>query len=92
MFRSEFGEGRSIENPAVIGDVLAQLRVDGAQALSAAQSDEIKTRLRAQTDETQRLGLFGAPSFTTPDGELFWGNDRLEPALRWQKRIASRSE
>jgi 2-hydroxychromene-2-carboxylate isomerase len=39
--------------------------------------------LRAQTDEAQRLGLFGAPSFTTADGELFWGNARLEPALRW---------
>ena len=50
------------------------------------QSDAIKARLRAQTEEAQRLGLFGAPSFTTADGELFWGNDRLEPALRWAKR------
>ena len=45
-----------------------------------------KARLRAQTEEAQRLGLFGAPSFTTADGELFWGNDRLEAALRWAKR------
>jgi 2-hydroxychromene-2-carboxylate isomerase len=89
VFRSEFGEGRSIENPTTIGDVLAGLSVDAAQALAAAQSDEIKTRLRAQTDEAQRLGLFGAPSFTTADGELFWGNDRLEQALRWQKLSAS---
>ena len=28
-------------------------------------------------------GLFGAPSFTTPDGELFWGFDRMEEALEW---------
>jgi 2-hydroxychromene-2-carboxylate isomerase len=89
VFRSEFGEGRSIEGPAAIGDVLAGLSVDGAQVLKTAQSDEIKTRLRAQTEEAQRLGLFGAPSFTTSDGELFWGNDRLEQAVRWQKRIAS---
>jgi 2-hydroxychromene-2-carboxylate isomerase len=46
-------------------------------------------RLRAQTEEAQRLGLFGAPSFTTEDGELFWGNDRLEAALRWAKRVAN---
>jgi len=52
-------------------------------AVPAARSDAIKTRLRAQTEEAERLGLFGAPSFTTADGELFWGNDRLEPALRW---------
>jgi 2-hydroxychromene-2-carboxylate isomerase len=89
VFRSEFGEGRSIESPAAIGDVLAGLRVDAAQALQAAQSDQIKTRLRAQTEEGQRLGLFGAPSFIASDRELFWGNDRLDQALHWQKQIAS---
>ena len=56
--------------------------------LAAAQSDAIKARLRAQTEEAQRLGVFGAPTFTTANGELFWGNDRLEPALRWAKTAA----
>ena len=78
MFRSEFGEGRSIESSAAMSDVLAGLSLDAAQVLQAAQSDAIKTQLRAQTAEAQRLGLFGAPSFTTGDGELFWGSDRLE--------------
>ena len=55
-------------------------------ALEAAQSDDIKSRLRAQIEEAQQLGVFGAPSFTTADGELFWGNDRLEQALAWAKR------
>jgi 2-hydroxychromene-2-carboxylate isomerase len=54
------------------------------------RSDAIKARLRTQTEEAQRLGVFGAPSFTTADGELFWGNDRLEPALRWAKAAATR--
>lgn len=35
-------------------------------------------------------GLFGAPSFLTADGELFWGNDRLEQALDWAVRHQSR--
>src|SRR5437764_5472816 len=78
VFRSEFGEGRSIESSAAMSDVLAGLNLDAAQVLQAAQSDAIKTQLRAQTAEAQRLGLFGAPSFTTGDGELFWGSDRLE--------------
>ncbi len=34
----------------------------------------------------EKLGFFGAPTFTTADGELFWGNDRLEQALRWAKK------
>jgi 2-hydroxychromene-2-carboxylate isomerase len=86
VFRAEFGEGRRIDDPAVIGDILAGLNVEARPVLAAAQSDAIKARLRAQTEEAQRLGLFGAPSFTTADGELFWGNDRLEAALRWTKR------
>ena len=45
-----------------------------------------KTRLRSQTEAAQRLGVFGAPSFVTPDSELFWGNDRLEAVLKWATR------
>jgi 2-hydroxychromene-2-carboxylate isomerase len=70
---------------------LATFDIDPERALAAAQSDPIKARLRAQTEDAQRLGVFGAPSFTTADGELFWGNDRLEPALRWAKVDAERS-
>ena len=59
------------------------MQIDARRVLAAAQSDAVKARLRTQTGEAQQLGLFGAPSFTTADGELFWGNDRLEAALRW---------
>ena len=54
--------------------------------LATAQSDKIKSQLRAQTEEAERLGVFGAPSFITADGELFWGNDRPELALLWAKK------
>jgi 2-hydroxychromene-2-carboxylate isomerase len=89
VFRAQFGHGRRIDDAQTIGDVLAGLKIDPGPVLAAAQSDEVKARLRSETEEAQRLGLFGAPSFVTTDGELFWGNDRLEQALRWQKRIAS---
>jgi 2-hydroxychromene-2-carboxylate isomerase len=89
VFGAEFGTGRRIDDPATIADILAQLQVETAAVLAAAQADAVKARLRTQTAEAQRLGLFGAPSFTTADGELFWGNDRLEAALRWAKRTSS---
>src|SRR5215470_1205117 len=85
LFRAQFGDGIRIDDAVSIADVLAGLRVEPEPVLTAAQSDAIKARLRTQTDEAQRLGLFGAPSFTTADGELFWGNDRLEQALRWAR-------
>jgi 2-hydroxychromene-2-carboxylate isomerase len=86
VFRAEFGEGRRIDDPAVIGDILDRLAVPAVSVLEAAQSSMIKTKLRMETEEAQRLQMFGAPTFVTADGELFWGNDRLERALAWAKR------
>jgi 2-hydroxychromene-2-carboxylate isomerase len=86
VFRTQFGDGRRIDDPAVIAAVLTDLNVDPQATLAAAQSDEIKARLRSETEAAQGLGLFGAPSFSTTVGELFWGNDRLEQALRWAKQ------
>jgi 2-hydroxychromene-2-carboxylate isomerase len=85
IFRAQFGDGRRIDDPAVITEVLTDMKIDPQPALAAAQSDEIKMRLRSETEAAQGLGLFGAPSFSTADGELFWGNDRLEQALRWAR-------
>jgi 2-hydroxychromene-2-carboxylate isomerase len=86
IYRAEFAEGRNIAEPATIASVLAALGRDADAALQAAQSDTTKAALRAQTEEAQRLGIFGAPAFLTADGELFWGNDRLEAALDWAGR------
>jgi len=89
VFRAEFATGRRIDDPAVIGELLAELNVEAAPLLAAAQSEAVKGRLREETAEAEQRGLFGAPSFTCVDGELFWGNDRLEQALRWAKQANS---
>jgi len=89
VFRAEFADGRRIDDPAVIGDLLSELQVEAAPLLAATQSDAIKTRLREESAKAERRGLFGAPSFTCADGELFWGNDRLKQALRWARRASS---
>jgi 2-hydroxychromene-2-carboxylate isomerase len=88
VYRAQFADGRSIDEPAALGAILSGLNVDAKAALEAAQSDANKLRLRSQTEEAQRLGVFGAPTFVTAGRELFWGNDRLEQALRWAKRGA----
>jgi 2-hydroxychromene-2-carboxylate isomerase len=85
IYRAEFAEGRNIGDPAVVAEIVQALSHDGAATLTRAQSDAIKGRLRAQTDEAQRLGIFGAPNFIAR-GELFWGNDRLEQALDFARR------
>src|SRR3954465_1978768 len=85
VYRAEFAEGRNIGEPAVIADIIQALGRDSTAALAHAQSDDIKGRLRANTEDAQRLGIFGAPSFIA-GSELFWGNDRLEQARAFVTR------
>lgn len=83
VFALEFGDGRAIDDPFALGGCLAKAGLNPAALLQASRSDDVKARLRAETVEAQRLGIFGAPTFITADGELFWGDDRLEMALEW---------
>jgi 2-hydroxychromene-2-carboxylate isomerase len=85
VFLAEFREGLQIDDVTILSDILVRLNVEPEPVLDAARTGTNKARLRAQTEEAQRLGIFGAPSFMTADGELFWGNDRLERALAWAK-------
>ena len=84
VFAEEFGRGRSIDSPEFIADVL---RTQGlpVDSLERAASDEVKAALKSSVEEARALGVFGAPSFTTEDGELFWGFDRLAAALDWAR-------
>lgn len=85
VYTAEFGEGRDIGAPETVARVLAALGKDAQAAMAQAQAEENKLALRKNTEEAQGLGVFGAPSFVTADGELFWGNDRLEAALEWAR-------
>jgi 2-hydroxychromene-2-carboxylate isomerase len=86
VYRAEFAEARRIDQPETVREILADLKVEPGHTLATAQTHEIKDKLRAQTTEAQRLEIFGAPTFMTQDGEMFWGNDRLESAIAWARR------
>jgi len=86
LFRLEFGEGASLADRQVLALALAAAGQDAEAQMQRTQAPEIKTRLRARNEEAQALGIFGAPTFITEGGELFWGDDRLEQALAWSLR------
>ncbi len=83
VFSASYSHGRSISEPAAVVAILDSLGLDGTQVLKAAASDTNKTKLRVSVEEARSRGIYGAPTFLTDDGELFWGNDRLEQALAW---------
>lgn len=83
VFAAEFGAGRNIAAPDVLASILATLGLDAAALFAEAASDGIRATLKSRTEAAMASDIFGAPSFVTPDGELFWGDDRLEQALAW---------
>jgi 2-hydroxychromene-2-carboxylate isomerase len=85
IFHANFAEDRDIADPGVLQGLIDAAGADGAQLLRDAQSPEAKAQLRATTAEAQRIGIFGAPDFVV-NGELFFGQDRLEDAIAWARR------
>jgi 2-hydroxychromene-2-carboxylate isomerase len=88
VYRAQFTHGSPIADRQVLAAILADTGAPRG-ALAAADTTETKNALRRATDQAQALGLYGAPSFTTGSGELFWGNDRLEDAIAWLKSEAA---
>ena len=86
VFEAEFALGEDISNLDGLRRILMALDVDPDAAMELASSAANKEALRRQTEAAQRRGIFGAPSFVTEDGELFWGDDRLEQALAWARK------
>jgi 2-hydroxychromene-2-carboxylate isomerase len=67
----------------VISGLVAEIGVEPAAALERAESDANKALLRAESARAAEIGVIGAPCLVTDDGEVFWGNDRLEQGLDW---------
>ncbi|WP_417317104.1 2-hydroxychromene-2-carboxylate isomerase [Emcibacter sp.] len=87
VYRAQWTADKCISDPEVISGILADMELDAGPLLAQTQTPDIKQALKDNTDEAISHGIFGAPSLTTPDGELFWGDDRLDQALDW---VASR--
>lgn len=89
IYRAYWAEDRDISDDAVLASIAASVGLDGAALVAGTKSEAVKALLKEATDEAQRTGLCGAPSFLVGD-QLFWGQDRLvfvEKALGgWRPR------
>ena len=82
VYHANFVDDRDISNPDEIVRILDGLGLPGRDLVEQAESAANKPKLREQTERAIALGIFGAPTFVV-DGELFWGNDRLDEAIAW---------
>ncbi|WP_171239869.1 2-hydroxychromene-2-carboxylate isomerase [Ruegeria sp. HKCCA5491] len=85
VYSAEFANGQNIADDAVLRACLAEAGLS-QDLLDKTQDPAVKAALITQTKTAQDNGLFGAPSFLV-GGELFWGDDRLEDAVRFATTI-----
>ncbi|MEH6701638.1 2-hydroxychromene-2-carboxylate isomerase [Parasphingorhabdus sp.] len=84
-FNAYYGEQRNLDDPAVLIAIANELGMDGEVLAARTQEQEIKDRLRANTEEAIARGSYGSPSIFVPfgDGErMYFGNDQL-PLVNW---------
>lgn len=75
-----WAQERNIGDPQVLAELLAESGLD-ARRLAQSDTPEVRERYEAYTQQAIDAGVFGAPSYVI-DGELFWGQDRLDFVAR----------
>jgi 2-hydroxychromene-2-carboxylate isomerase len=84
VYRHWYHSGREPGSEPGLSDALREIGQSPASVVEAAKSDEIGERYKAAAEEAKSIGVFGSPTFVV-DGEVFWGDDRLEDAIRWRQ-------
>lgn len=77
ILRAQWCEERDISSRDTLLDILREQGLDGPDLLERAGRPGIERLYRGYTDEAVRAGVFGSPSYLF-QGELFWGQDRLQ--------------
>ena len=77
LLRALWAEERDTADPKVRIAVANENELPGEELQRAEQSGPVQSRYRQYSEEAERLGVFGAPTYVL-DGERFWGQDRLD--------------
>jgi 2-hydroxychromene-2-carboxylate isomerase len=76
VFKAVWSEERNIADADVLGQLLSEQGLSTERQQQAA-SAEVAQRYAANTQQAIDNAVFGAPSYVV-DGEMFWGQDRLD--------------
>jgi len=77
ILRAEWVHDKDISDEATLADVIASVNYDNDALLSAARAQSVLDEYRAYTERAIAAGAFGSPTYVL-DGEVFWGQDRLD--------------
>jgi 2-hydroxychromene-2-carboxylate isomerase len=76
-FETYWGDLKDVSQPAIVAEIAQACGLDGNAILARAEDDDIKAKLRANTDEVIARGGFGSPTMFVNRDDMYFGNDRL---------------
>lgn len=76
-FTAYFDRQENLDQPDVLVAIAESVGLDGEDLRAASQTDAIKAKLRANTDEVIERGGFGSPSIFVDGEDMYFGNDQL---------------
>jgi 2-hydroxychromene-2-carboxylate isomerase len=79
LFATAFVAGQHLADTDVVVGAAERAGMDRSEVLDGIGRDDVKERLRTATDAAVARGVTGVPTVAV-NGQLFWGDDRLEEA------------
>ena len=77
LLRALWAEERNTSDPKERAAVADENGLPGKELVAEETSTKVQALYRDYSDEAERLGVFGAPTYIL-EGERFWGQDRLD--------------
>ena len=84
-YKKWFQEGKEPAIEPSISEVCNELKLNKDQIISDALNKEIQDKYEANTNSARENKIFGSPSFIVKK-EVFWGDDRMEDAIKWNSK------
>ena len=84
-YKKWFQEGKEPAIEPSISEVCNELKLNKDEISSEALKKEIQDKYEANTNSARENKIFGSPSFIVKK-EVFWGDDRMEDAIKWNSK------
>ena len=65
-----------------LSEIMEDMNLNKDEVLKKVNSPEIEAIYQKNTSNAFQSGVFGSPTFIY-EGEVFWGDDRLEDCIKW---------
>jgi 2-hydroxychromene-2-carboxylate isomerase len=76
-FKAYWGDLKDVSKPEVVAEVCRTAGLNPDAILARAAAQDIKDKLRANTEEVIARGGFGSPTMFVNGDDMYFGNDRL---------------